>query len=68
MFFNKLSKGILGSRCPINTNTIDSAKKSFEKKRRVILFKPVVSISTYRLHKTLFDIAKDEIVASAVLE
>jgi len=68
MFFNKQSKGTLGSCCPINTNSMNSAKESFEKKKRVVLSKPVVPIKTYRLHKILFDIAKDKIVTSAVLE
>jgi hypothetical protein len=31
-------------------------------------FKAPVTIDTYKIHKTLFEIAKDEIVASAVLE
>lgn len=31
-------------------------------------FKAPVVIDTYKVHKTLFDIAKDEVVASAVLE
>jgi len=31
-------------------------------------FKAPVAIDTYKVHKTLVEIAKDEIVASAVLE
>lgn len=34
----------------------------------IILLKPRVAINTYKMHQTLFNIAKDEVMASSVLQ
>lgn len=69
MFFAKLKNGALGSKCPITSweERPATAQGVLEGRKGGVLFKPIVPINTYRMHKTLFDIAKDEIVASAVL-
>lgn len=75
MFFNKLPSGIFGSKCPTIGASFNAAKNvkltsaegRDKLKNKVPFFKPVFPVSTYRLHKALFNIAKDEIIASAVL-
>ena len=70
MFFSNLPQGVIGSRCPIgNFSQVQRpASARTNVGMRPLVFKPIVPIDTYQLHKTLFDIAKDEIIASSVLE
>ena len=65
------------SKCPITklTNKSKSFKtKDIEvrpnsvKKSKVLIMKPLIPINTYKLHKTLFNIAKDEALSSEVIK
>jgi hypothetical protein len=69
MFFTKLAKGVYGSKCPVIQSAahFPTPHKNLEGKK-VVVFKPIVPINTYKLHKALFDVTKDEIVTSVVLE
>jgi len=72
MFFTNLAKGVYGSKSPVTQSAAHSPVTlkglNIERKEKILILKPIIPINTYKLHKTLFDITKDEIVTSAVLK
>lgn len=46
----------------------DIEQKKLQPNKNVVLLKPRIPINTYKLHQTLFNIAKDEVLASSILQ
>lgn len=73
-FYERQKQDVLGSRCPLSEGAPRLRPASAREPRRKgeddrpLMFKPRIKVNTYLLHKRLFDIAKDEMVTSAVLE
>ncbi len=74
MFFNRRGHQLLGSKCPVAqggchlSRPMSARVTGSRKDEGIVLLKPRVAINTYKMHQTLFNVAKDEVMASSVLQ
>ena len=65
--FNDLPKS---SVRPASAKEKSATSRSFKqsKQKGIALLKPRMAINTYKMHQTLFNVAKDEVLASTILQ